>query len=142
MSFGVLGDLNWLAVIVAAVVYFAIGGLWFAPVAFGKQWQEAIGWTEADAAQATPAKMYVIPAVTCLVTTVALAMVSEATSTDTFGEGIVLGLVAGVGLVASALFVTGFFDPRKPKPQTWIGITVGYHVVAILVAAVILALWT
>jgi Protein of unknown function (DUF1761) len=129
-------------VIVAAIVYFAIGGLWFAQFAFGKQWQDAIGWTEADAAEATSATMYVIPAVTCLVSTVALAMVSEATGTDTFGEGIVLGLVAGIGLVAAALFVTGFFDPRKPKPQTWIGITAGYHVVGLLVAAVILALWT
>jgi len=142
MSFGVLGDLNWLAVIVAAIVYFGIGGLWFAPVAFGKQWQDAIGWNEADAAQATSVKMYVIPAVTCLVATVALAMVSEATTTDTFGEGIVLGLVTGIGLVGSGLFVTGFFDPRKPKPQTWIAITGGYHVVGLLVAAVILALWT
>ncbi|WP_328992550.1 DUF1761 domain-containing protein [Kribbella sp. NBC_01245] len=142
MNFSVLGDLNWLAVIVAAVVYFAIGGLWFAPVAFGKLWQDAIGWTEADAAQATPAKMYIVPAVTCLVATVALAMVSEATTTDTFGEGVVLGLVAGIGLVGSGLFVTGFFDPRKPKPQTWISITAGYHVVGLLVAAVILALWT
>jgi len=142
MSFGVLGDLNWLAVIVAAIVYFAIGGLWFAPFAFGKQWQEAIGWTEADEAQASSATMYAIPAVTCLVSTVALAMVSEATRTDSFGEGIVLGLVAGIALVGAALFVTGFFDPRKPRPQVWIAITAGYHVVGLLVAAVILALWT
>jgi Protein of unknown function (DUF1761) len=142
MSFGVLGDLNWLAVVVGAVVYFGLGGLWYAPVAFGKQWQEAIGWNEADAAQATPAKMYVIPAVTCLVSTVGLAMVAEATGTDTFGEGVVLGLVVGVLIVAPALFVTGFFDPRKPKPQTWIGIVAGYHIVGLLLAGVILALWT
>jgi hypothetical protein len=31
--------LNWLTVVVSAVVYVGIGGLWFAPVAFGKQWQ-------------------------------------------------------------------------------------------------------
>ncbi|HZO63411.1 MAG TPA: DUF1761 domain-containing protein [Kribbellaceae bacterium] len=142
MSFSVLGDLNWLAVIVAAIVYFAIGGAWFAPFAFGKIWQEAIGWTEADAAKATPASMYVIPAVTCLVETIALAMLAEATGTDTFGEGIVLGIVAGVGLTAAALYVTGFFDPRKPKPGQWIAITAGYHVVGLLVGAIILAVWT
>jgi uncharacterized membrane protein len=116
--------------------------LWYAPVAFGKLWQEAIGWNETDAAQATPAKMYVIPAVTCLVSTVGLGMVAEATSSDTFGEGVVLGLVAGVLIVAPALFVTGFFDPRKPKPQTWIAIVAGYHIVGLLLAGVILALWT
>ncbi|MGW1346595.1 DUF1761 domain-containing protein [Kribbella sp. NPDC002412] len=142
MTFGVLGDLNWLAVVVCVVVYFGIGGLWFAPVAFGKQWQEAIGWTEADQERATPAVMYVVPLLTCLVTTVALAMVAEASGTDTFGEGVVLGIVAGLLLVAPALYVTGFFDPRKPKPQTWIGITAGYHVVSILVIAVILAVST
>jgi hypothetical protein len=142
MGFGVLGDLNWFAVVVGAVVYFGIGGLWYSPVAFGKQWQEAIGWDEADAERATPATMYVVPAVTCLLSTVALGMITEATATDTFGEGIVLGVVAGVLLVAPALYVTGFFDPRKPKPQVWIGITAGYHIVSILVIALILALWT
>lgn len=142
MSFSVLGDLNWLAVVVAVIVYFAIGGLWFSPVVLGKQWQDAIGWNEKDAAQATSAKMYVIPLVTCLVATVALAMLAEATATDTFGEGLVLGIVAAIGMVAAALYVTGFFDPRKPKPGVWIGITAGYHVIGLLVAAVILALWT
>jgi uncharacterized protein YneF (UPF0154 family) len=142
MNFDVLADLNWLAVIVATIVYFAIGGLWFARPVFGKIWQDAIGWTEKDAEGATPVTMYVVPLVTCLVSTIALAMLSEATGTDTFGEGIVLGLVVGIGLAFAALFVTGFFDPRKPKPQTWIAVTAGYHVVGLLVAAVILALWT
>lgn len=31
MSFDVLGDLNWIAVIIAAVAYFAIGAIWYAP---------------------------------------------------------------------------------------------------------------
>lgn len=142
MSFSVLGDLNWLAVIVATIVYFAIGGLWFSPVALGKPWQSSIGWTEEDAKKATPVTMYVVPLVTCLVATIALAMVAEASATDSFGEGIVLGLVVGIGLVFAALYVTGAFDPRKPDPRTWIAVTAGYHVVGLVVAAVILALWT
>ena len=36
MSFDALGDLNWLAVIVAAIAYFALGAIWFAPPVFGK----------------------------------------------------------------------------------------------------------
>lgn len=35
MSFDVLGDLNWLAVVVAAIAYFALGALWYAPPVFG-----------------------------------------------------------------------------------------------------------
>lgn len=31
MSLGLLGDLNWLAVLAAALAYFGLGGLWFVP---------------------------------------------------------------------------------------------------------------
>ena len=29
MNFGLLGDVNWLAVVVGAVVYFALGAAWY-----------------------------------------------------------------------------------------------------------------
>lgn len=43
MSFDLLGDLNWLAVLVAALAYFAVGALWYAPPVFGKTWAAAGG---------------------------------------------------------------------------------------------------
>ncbi|MDQ2933502.1 MAG: DUF1761 domain-containing protein [Chloroflexota bacterium] len=46
MSIDALGDLNWLAVIVGPVVYFAIGAVWSTPILFGNTWQRAIGWDE------------------------------------------------------------------------------------------------
>ena len=39
MSLTVLGDLNWLAVIVATIAYFALGAVWYAEFAFGRAWQ-------------------------------------------------------------------------------------------------------
>jgi hypothetical protein len=44
MSFDVLGDLNWLVVLVAAVAYFVLGALWYAPPVFGKVWAAAGGF--------------------------------------------------------------------------------------------------
>jgi hypothetical protein len=38
-----LGSLNWLAVIVAALAYFAIGAVWYAPPVLGKTWAAAGG---------------------------------------------------------------------------------------------------
>lgn len=38
--------INWLALIVAAIVKFAIGAAWYAPQVFGKQWQTEIGLTQ------------------------------------------------------------------------------------------------
>ena len=44
--------LNWLAVLVAAVSTFLIGGLWYSPAMFGRAWMSANGsrrktWAEA-----------------------------------------------------------------------------------------------
>jgi uncharacterized protein DUF1761 len=140
MSFSVLGDLNWLAVIVAAVAFFALGGLWYSNVLFGKQWTEAVGW-QAPEGEKPPVTLYLMPLGTCVVSTIAVAMLAAATGTDTFGAAIVLGLVAGLGLAGMALLVTGFFDPKKPKPLVWVAITSGYHLVGFLITAAIVALW-
>ncbi|MBA2337352.1 MAG: DUF1761 domain-containing protein [Acidimicrobiia bacterium] len=140
MSFSVLGDLNWMAVIVATVAFFAVGGLWYSNMLFGKQWTEAVGWEMTEGEQ-PPATLYLMPLATCLVSAVAVAALAEATGSDTFGEGITLGLVTGVGLAAMALLVTGFFDPKKPRPMVWVAITSGYHVVGLVMVAVIVAMW-
>ncbi len=140
MSFSVLGDLNWLAVLVSAIAFFALGGLWYSNLLFGKQWTAAVGW-EAPEGEKPPVTLYLMPLATCIVTTIAVAMLAAATDTDTFGEAIVLGLVAAVGLAGMALLVTGFFDPKKPQPMVWVAITSGYHVVGILIIAIIVALW-
>ena len=44
MSPDLLGDVNWLAVLAAAVVYFLLGSVWFARRLFGGAWMRSIGW--------------------------------------------------------------------------------------------------
>ena len=41
-------EVNWLAVVAAAVVSFFIGGLWYSPVMFLKAWQRGAGVTDAQ----------------------------------------------------------------------------------------------
>jgi hypothetical protein len=140
MSFSVLGDLNWFAVIVATIVYFGLGGLWYAEFLFGKAWQKAMGW-DGNAPEGAGAVIYVVPLATCFVATLATALLAAATGTDTLGEGVVLAIVVGIGLSASVLAVTGMFDSTKPAAMTTVAISSGYHFVGILLAGVILALW-
>jgi Protein of unknown function (DUF1761) len=40
-------DINWLAVLVAAVVTFVLGGIWYGPM-FGKVWRAAEGRPDPD----------------------------------------------------------------------------------------------
>jgi hypothetical protein len=140
MTIGVLAELNWLAVAVAALAYFALGGLWYMPRVFGDVWTRSIGWDASEEEAPGPA-FYIGPLVTAFVATVALAMRAAATGAAGVGDGIVLGLVVGVGIAGSVLFVTGYFDPKKPQPMAWFAVTAGYHLVGLLIASVIVSVW-
>jgi hypothetical protein len=44
----VMEHINYLAVLVAAIAYMLIGGFWFSPMAFGKQWMKEMKFTKKD----------------------------------------------------------------------------------------------
>jgi hypothetical protein len=140
MSLTVLGNLNWLAVIVATLAYFALGALWYAEFAFGRAWQRSAGW-DLNPPENAGAGIYAVPLVTCFVATLATAMVAAASGTDNIMEGILLGLVVGVGVTLPVIFVAGTFDMTKPAPTTFAAISAGYHVVGLALAGAILGLW-
>jgi Protein of unknown function (DUF1761) len=80
------------------------------------------------------------PLATCFLATVATAMIAASTATAEVADGIVLGLVVGIGY-AVAIVGTGAIFETKPAKGPWFAITAGYHVVGLTLAAVILALW-
>ena len=139
MSFDLLGDVKWLAVILAALAYFVIGAIWYAPPVLGKAWMTAGGMEmPADGQRPGPA-IYVVPLIGSVLSAIALAMIAVASSTDTIGEGIVLGLVVGVGFAISISLVTATFESNKPNAMAWGAINAGYHLVGNVVAAIIIA---
>jgi hypothetical protein len=141
MTFDVLTDLNWLAVLVAAVAYFVLGALCYAPPIFGKVWAAARGFDLQERGSGPGAAIYLTPLVGSVLSAIALGMIAGASDTDTFLEGIVLGLVVAIGFALSISFVTAQFETQKPKPMVWGAVNGGYHVVGNLVAAVIIASW-
>lgn len=141
MSFDVLSDLNWLAVLVAALAYFAIGAAWYAPPVFGRVWMAAGGMSMPEAGTRPSPAIYLTPLVGSVLSAVALGMLAKASATDTLEEGIVLGLVVAIGFAVSIAFVTAQFESQKPKPMVWGAVNAGYHVVGNLLAAIIIAVW-
>ncbi|MCH7763617.1 MAG: DUF1761 domain-containing protein [Candidatus Marinimicrobia bacterium] len=39
-------SINYIAVLVSAVIFFIIGGLWYSPMLFAKPWMNAIGFSD------------------------------------------------------------------------------------------------
>jgi len=141
MTFDVLSDLNWPAVIVAALAYFAIGAVWYAPPVLGRVWMAAGGMAMPEAGTRPSAAIYLTPLVGSVLSAVALAMLAKATGTDSLEEGIALGLVVAIGFAVAISFVTAQFESEKPKPMVWGAVNAGYHMVGNLVAAIIIASW-
>jgi hypothetical protein len=136
-----LGQLNWLAVLVGAVVYFVIGAAWFAPAVFGRPWMAAIGWDESRPRPEMNPISYVGPAAFYLVASIATGVLAAATGTDTLEEGITLGLVVGLGYALVVTATDAVFDPNKPKPWTWFVISGAYHVVSLILVGAIIGAW-
>lgn len=141
MSFDVLSDLNWLAVIVAGIIYYALGALWYAPVVFGRIWQRSIGWDPNQPAPGMTPTAIAIPLVGYLVAAAATGMLAAATGSVDVSGGIVLGIVIGVGYALTLMAVTAAFDPQKPQPWTWFAVAGGYHFVGLLITAVVVSAW-
>jgi hypothetical protein len=139
MSFETLGDLNWLAVLVATVAYFALGGIWYAQPVFGRAWQRA-GGVEIPEGQSPGPKYYIGPLVTCFISTVATAMLAFGTASSTVGEGLVLGIVVGVGYALTLSVLGGLFEQR-PEPWVYTAISGGYHLVGLVIVGVIVSIW-
>ena len=72
---------------------------------------------------------------------VATALIAGATGTDMLSEGVALGLLVGIGYAAMITLTTAAFEFSKPRPWTWGFIDASYHVLGLLIAGVMLALW-
>ena len=95
-----IADLNWWAILVATVLGFALGGLWYGPF-FGNAWLAAMGKT-ADEIEpsATP---FIVSFFTALLTAVVLAWLISALAITSLMGGLLLGLLTGVGFIATAM---------------------------------------
>ncbi len=142
MSFDLLGDLNWLAVIVAAVIYFALGAAWYSPALLGKPWMRSVGWDPEQPPPPMTPLGYAGPLVAYLVVAIAVGMLAAASGSDSVGEGIVLGIVTGIGVVGAVLYPTALFDPQKTNRTTWFWVTAGYHFLGLLITSVLVSIWT
>ncbi|HEY7463058.1 MAG TPA: DUF1761 domain-containing protein [Candidatus Limnocylindria bacterium] len=140
MSFD-LSAINWLPVIVGAIIWFALGALWYSPVLFARPWQRSIGWDPERTPPQQQVTTYLVPFIGYLVMAIGTAMLAKATGTDTLSEGVVLGLVLGIGFAGAHTLVDANFDPNKPQPWTWFAITAVYNAIGLLIVAVLVAIW-
>lgn len=101
-------DINWLAVAVAALATFMLGGLWYTAL-FGKKWAELHGYTEERTkeiqAKKPPAIFFGTMMACYIVVSIVVATLVTSFEITTVGAGAGLGLL--LWLLAAAVGLTG-----------------------------------
>jgi hypothetical protein len=128
-------SMNWLAVLVAAVSAFVIGGLWYGPL-FGRAWMQAFGFTEEDLKQRSMPKTFGLSLLLALVAALILEMFIGPEADLVFGG--MAGFFAGFGWVATLLGILYLFEMQSLKAYA---INAGYCIIALTTMGIILGAW-
>jgi hypothetical protein len=129
-------DLNYWAILVAALSTFLIGGLWYSPAVFGKAWMKENGFTEADMKKGNMAKVFGLAFFLGLIAAMNLAMFMGPERDPAMGAW--WGFLAGFGWVATFVGTHYLFERKSFKLFL---INAGYSVVALTIMGVIIAAW-
>jgi hypothetical protein len=128
-------SLNWLAVIVAAVSCFVVGGIWYSAL-FSKAWMKANGFDDQYMKKGSPVVIFGVSLVAAFLIALNLALFLGPAATA--GSGALAGFLAGFFWVGLAFAITYLFERR---PFSLFAINAGYHVVSFTIMGLIIGAW-
>jgi len=131
-----LSQINYLAVLVAAIACFVIGGLWYSNLMFAKIWMKESGMTEEKAKESSMIKVFGISFLLSLIISFNLAAFLGPQSD--LKLGLMAGGLAGIGWVATSFGINYLFEHRSFKLFL---INAGYYAVTFIVAGGIIGAW-
>lgn len=132
-----LSDINYLAVVVAVLINMIGGAAWYGILA--KPWMAEVGLTK-EAIEADRAGMirgYIIAIIASILIALTLALFVEATGAKGI-DGLTLGVIAGIGFVATTLGSMSAFEKRSLKLYM---INAGYPVIMFAIIGALLGYW-
>lgn len=132
-----LNQLNWVAVVAAAVAAFATGALWYSKALFLEPWMKGAGLSKKDVENPDMLKTMGGGFVSVLVTAVALAVVYDVLALDGVWNGLLLGVLIALGFVVSNKLMHTLFEM---KPNSYILVTSAGDIVALGVMGAVLGL--
>jgi hypothetical protein len=103
-------NLNWLAIIMAAVSAFILGGLWYSPLLFAKRWMKETGITEESTKNNNMLKTFSLAFILALIASFFLALFIGAKAGVLFGA--MAGFMAGLGWVFTFMGISYLFESR------------------------------
>jgi hypothetical protein len=128
-------DVNWLAVLAAAISAFLLGGLWYSPALFGRAWQRGTGLTDEQLKGGNPGKIYGGAFVLSLVAAATFAMFLGKLPV---GTATAYGFCAGLTWVAASFGINYLFERKSFGLFLVNG---GYHTLQFTLYGLIIGVW-
>ena len=131
---------NYLAILVAAIVAFLIGGLCYSPFLFAKQWMAAHAHTPEDVAKmkADAPRAYGISFVAFLVMAAILQLLLNHLGVETWQGGVLWGAHIWLGFAATIGLMANVYSGKKFSIFV---IDTGYQLVYLIAMGAILGAW-
>jgi len=131
-----IGTMNWLAILVAGISSFVVGGIWYSPGLFGKAWMLVNDLSEDRIKQGNKGMIFGFTLIFSLVMSANLAMFLNDPKTD-ISWGIIAGFLAGIWTFC-AIAIHSLFELKSWK---LIFINGGYSIVSLTLMGAILGIW-
>ena len=133
--------INYLPVLISAILAFVVGGLWYSPILFANIWVKGsnIDMKKMENAKNKGmAKSYLITFLGSLLTAYILTHFVQYLSTETFLDGMQAGFYIWLGFVAPLSLEMVLWEN---KTLGYYFVNVGYHLVTLTLMAGILTVW-
>ena len=134
-----LSTINWLAVLVAGISSFVVGGIWYSPGLFGNAWMKDNNLTQDDVKKGNKGKIFGWTLIFSLLMAANLAMflVDSPDKKTDISWGAIAGFLAGIWTF-SAIAIHSLFEQK-----TWRLILINgfYSVVALTLMGAIIGVW-
>ena len=128
--------INYLAAIVATLVAYFFGALWYSPILFGNTWMRALGKGKEDLP--APTLPMLIGFVCTFVTALGLELLINGMGLQSLLGGVTIGLVVAVAFIVTNTLSEYLYSGASFR-LFWIH--AGYRLISILIMSVILGVW-
>jgi len=131
-----MNTVNWLAVLVAGISAFVLGGVWYSPALFGRAWMTENNMTVDDVKKGNKGKIFGWSFILSLVMAANLGMFIS-TPDMNLSQGLMYGALTGVWIFCG-IAIVGLFEHKSAR---YIFINGGYMIVALTLMGAIIGIW-
>jgi len=132
-----MSTVNWLAILVAGISSFVVGGIWYSPGLFGKAWMKDNNFTEESIKKGNKGKIFGFTFIFSLLMAANLGMFLNDPAKIDLSMGALYGFLAGVWTFC-AIAIHSLFEL---KPWRLILINGFYSVVSLTLMGAIIGVW-